>query len=105
MRGPGLDVGVLGVLPVRPAQLDTPEAVGAWLHSVGSAERSRQVGAMSREKLAGFVSLLDATTGPDLLGSVDPDLATRIVGSADAAHAARWLETIETDEPPKSFGA
>nr|WP_319436623.1 magnesium transporter [Mycobacterium sp. RTGN5] len=97
MKGLGHDVGVLGVLPVRPAQLDSPEAVNAWLYSVGSAERSRQVGAMSREKLTNFVALLDAATGPELLRSVDPGLATRIVGSADAAQAARWLESIETD--------
>ncbi len=98
MKGPGLEVGVLGVLPVRAAQLDSAEAVETWLRSVGSVERSRQVGAMSREKLAGFVSLLDAATGPELLGSVDPDLATHIVGSADTAQSARWLETIGTDE-------
>ncbi|MBB3752939.1 magnesium transporter [Mycolicibacterium sp. BK634] len=98
MKGPGLDVGVLGVLPVRAAQLDSPDAVDGWLRSVGSMERTRQVGAMSREKLAGFVALLTAATGPELLGSVDPDLATRIVQAADTAQAARWLETIETDE-------
>ncbi|NTY58940.1 magnesium transporter [Mycolicibacterium sphagni] len=98
MKGPGLDAGVLGVLPVRADRLDSPEAVDEWLRSVGSVERSRQVGTMSREKLAGFVSLLDGATGPELLGSVDPDLATRIVGSADTAQSARWLETVGTDE-------
>jgi magnesium transporter len=98
MKGPGLDVGVLGVLPVRAAQLDSPEAIDDWLRSVGSVERSRQVGAMSREKLSGFVSLLNAATGPELLGSVDSDLATRIVQSADSGQSARWLESIETDE-------
>ncbi|BBY66591.1 magnesium transporter [Mycolicibacterium helvum] len=98
MKSPGLDVGVLGVLPVRAAQLDSPEAVDAWLRSAGSVERSRQVGAMSRARLTSFVSLLDATTGPELLGSIDTDLATRIVGAADTAQAARWMKAIETDE-------
>ncbi|MCX2930273.1 magnesium transporter [Mycobacterium sp. CVI_P3] len=98
MQGSGVDVGVLGVLPVRATQLDSASAVDQWLRSVGSVERSRQVGAMSRDKLAGFVSLLDSRTGPDLIGTVDPDLATRIVQSADAAQSARWLEAIESDE-------
>jgi magnesium transporter len=98
MQGLGLDVGVLGVLPVRADRLDSAMAVDEWLHSVGSVERCRQVGAMSREKLARFVSLLTAETGPELLGSVDSDLATRIVQAADTAQSARWLEAIETDE-------
>ncbi|GAY18320.1 magnesium transporter [Mycobacterium sp. shizuoka-1] len=97
MRGLGLDVGVLGVLPVRAGELNSPEAVGQWLRSVGSVERSRQVGAISREKLTTFVSLLDAETGPELLGSVDADLAHRIVQAADTAQSARWLATIDTD--------
>src|SRR5262249_27295752 len=65
---------------------------------VGSVERTRQVGAMSREKLTRFVTLLNAETGPELLGSIDPDLAARIVHSADNAQSARWLEAIDTDE-------
>ncbi|MCV7179989.1 magnesium transporter [Mycolicibacterium sphagni] len=98
MKGPGLDVGVLGVLPVRADHLDSPAAVDEWLRSAGSVERIRQVGAMSRDKLARFVSLLDASTGAELLGSVDPDLATRIVRAAEVTQSARWLEALETDE-------
>ncbi|MGY4708654.1 magnesium transporter [Mycolicibacterium sp. CBM1] len=97
MKSPGLNIGVLEVLPVRATELDSADAVEAWLRSAGSVERIRQVGAMSREKLAGFASLLSATSARELLGSVDPDLATRIVQAADTARAARWLEAIETD--------
>ena len=99
MKGPGLDVGVLGVLPVRAAQLDSADAVDEWLRSVGSVERSRQVGAMSREKLAGFVSLLD---------SDDRSRAARLgrlriwrPGSCSRRTPRSrlgWLETIETDD-------
>ncbi|TGD90399.1 magnesium transporter [Mycolicibacterium sp. CH28] len=98
MRGPGVDIGVLGVLPVRAAELDSALAVDQWLRSVGSAERSRQVDSMAKAKLARFVSLLDSATGPELLGSVDGDLATRIIRSADIGQSARWLEALECDD-------
>lgn len=97
MKGLGSNLGVLGVLPIRAAELDSALAVDQWLRSVGSAERSRQIDAMSRRQLADFVTLLDAQTGPELLGSVDPDLATRITQSAGIAQSARWLENMDCD--------
>lgn len=98
MNWRSVDLGVLGVLPVRAAELDSPEAVRDWLRTAGSAERTRQVSAMSKDKLATFVSRLDSVTGPELLGSLDPELAARLAKSAGIAPAARWLEAIDPDK-------
>ncbi|EHB50516.1 MgtE intracellular region [Mycolicibacterium rhodesiae JS60] len=94
MWGPGLDVGVLGVLPVRAAQLDSPEAVDEWLRRAGSVERIRQVTEMSREMLARFVRLLTAVTGPELLGSVDTDEAAEILRRLTNSAREKLLDQI-----------
>jgi magnesium transporter len=39
MTGSGVDVGVLGILPLRARALDSPQAVQQWLRSAGPAER------------------------------------------------------------------
>ena len=98
MNQPGVDLGVLGVLPIRAAELDSPEAIAQWLGSAGASERSRQLSSMSRDKLSHFVALLDSDTGPELLGSVDPDLAARVAQSAGVAQAAGWLEALDPDQ-------
>ena len=98
MNQPGVDLGVLGVLPIRAAELDSPEAIAQWLGSAGASERSRQLSSMSRDKLAHFVALLDSDTGPELLGSVDPDLAARVAQSAGVAQAAGWLEALDPEQ-------
>ena len=67
MNRSSAELGVLGVLTIRAAELDSPEAIAEWLRAAGTAERSRQVSAMSKDKLAHFVSLLDSGTGPELL--------------------------------------
>ncbi|CAN5344314.1 hypothetical protein BH09ACT8_BH09ACT8_30390 [soil metagenome] len=90
MRGSGVDVGPLGILPIRASALRTPETVNRWLASVGPAERGRQVAAMSKAQLAHFVILLDTSAGGDLLGSIDADLAARVIRSADSAQAQRF---------------
>ncbi len=97
MDRPGVDVSVLGVLPIRATELSSADAVEQWLRSAGSAERSRQLAPMSRDELADFVSLLNSTTGPELLGSVDPDLAAEVVRSTSVAQAAGWLEKVDPD--------
>ncbi len=97
MNRPGVDVSVLGVLPIRATELDSVEAVGQWLRSAGSAERSRQLAGMSDDRQADFVSLLDSVTGPELLGSVDPDLAAGLVGATGVAQAAQWLAGVDPD--------
>ncbi|MCB0931502.1 MAG: magnesium transporter [Mycobacterium sp.] len=98
MNRSSAELGVLGVLTIRAAELDSPEAIAEWLRAAGTAERSRQVSAMSKDKLAHFVSLLDSGTGPELLGSVDPDLAARMVQSAGVGQSAWWLEALDPDQ-------
>ena len=98
MNQPGVDLGVLGVLPIRAAELDSPEAIAQWLGSAGASERSRQLSSMSRDKLSHFVALLDSETGPELLGSIDPDLAARVAQSAGVVPAAGWLEALDPDQ-------
>ena len=91
-----LDLGVLDVLPIRAAELDSPEAIEQWLRSAGSAERSRQVSSMSK-RLARFVALLDHATGPEVLASVDPDVAVRMLKAAGPDQGAQWLQDIDPD--------
>ncbi len=93
-----IDISVLSVLPVRATELDSVEAVEQWLQSAGSAERSRQVAAMSKDKLADFVALLTPVTGPELLGSVDPNLAALAVQSSGTTQSAQWLRDIDPDQ-------
>ena len=98
MTRKNVDFSVLSVLPVRATELDSVEAVDEWLQSAGSAERSRQVAAMSKDKLAKFVSLLTPVTGPELLGSVDPNLAALIVQATGTAQSAQWLGDVDPDQ-------
>jgi len=93
-----IDISVLSVLPVRATELDSVEAVEQWLQSAGSAERSRQVAAMSKDKLADFVALLTPVTGPELLGSVDPNLAALAVQSSGTTQSAQWLRDVDPDQ-------
>jgi len=93
-----IDISVLSVLPVRATELDSVEAVDQWLQSAGSAERSRHVAAMSKDKLADFVALLTPVTGPELLGSVDPNLAALAVQSSGTTQSAQWLRDIDPDQ-------
>lgn len=97
MNRRNIDFSVLSVLPVRATELDSVDAVDQWLQSAGSAERSRQVAAMSKDKLADFVSLLTPVTGPELLGSVDPNLAALIVQSTGTIQSAHWLRDVDPD--------
>ena len=101
MTRKNVDFSVLSVLPVRATELDSVEAVDEWLQSAGSAERSRQVAAMSKDKLAKFVSLLTPVTGPELLGSVDPNLAALIVQATGTAQSAQWLGDVDPDQGAK----
>ncbi len=98
MTRSGVDLGVLSILPLRASALDSPEAIQEWLRSAGPAERSRQVGAMSKAQVARFAALLDATTGPELLGSIDVDLAARVIRSADPARAGAFIDAMDSDE-------
>lgn len=98
MRGFGVDVGPLGVLPIQAAALDTPAAVTQWLGSVGPSERSRQIAAMSKSQLTRFTTLLDAESGADLLGSIDVDLAARVVRASETVRAAGFLDGLAYDD-------
>ena len=53
---------------------------------------------MSKDKLAKFVSLLTPVTGPELLGSVDPNLAALIVQATGTAQSAQWLGDVDPDQ-------
>ncbi|MEE6165737.1 magnesium transporter [Mycolicibacterium sp. 120322] len=98
MTRSGVDLGVLSILPLRASALDSPEAIQEWLRSAGPAERSRQVGAMSKTQVARFAALLDATTGPELLRSIDVDLAARVIRSADLVQAGTFIAAMDSDE-------
>jgi magnesium transporter len=98
MTGSGVDLGVLGILPLRASALDSPQAVQQWLRSAGPTERSRQIGAMSKTQIARLTSLLDSTTGPELLGSIDVDLAAQVIRSADLEQAGRFIDAMDSDD-------
>ncbi|OAT68374.1 magnesium transporter [Mycobacteroides immunogenum] len=92
-----MNVGVLGVLPVRAEALNSVDAVSEWLSSAGTAERGRMVASMSKEQLAHFVSLLSSSTGRDLLGSIDADAAARLVRAAGVQRSRELIEALDYD--------
>ncbi|MEC4841156.1 hypothetical protein R2360_17155 [Mycobacteroides chelonae] len=92
-----MDLGVLGVLPVRASALNSARAVSEWLRLAGTAERSRMVAQMSKEQIVHLVSLLDEQTGPELLGSLDAHAAAQVVRAAGVERCGPFFEALDYD--------
>ncbi|WP_234796013.1 magnesium transporter [Mycobacteroides chelonae] len=97
MSKSNMDLGVLGVLPVRASALNSARAVSEWLRLAGTAERSRMVAQMSKEQIVHLVSLLDEQTGPELLGSLDAHAAAQVVRAAGVERCGRFFEALDYD--------
>lgn len=81
-----------------PALLETSDDIQRWLENTSRAERSRRVAALSKSQLAAFALLLSARSGPEVLRSVDADLAGKVLRAGAARHSARLLEAMDLDD-------
>lgn len=77
--------------------LDSPQALRQWLQAVAPAERSRQVGELSKGEIARFATLLGPTTGAEVLRSINADVAADVLNAVDQRGAARLIEGLDYD--------
>lgn len=89
----GQDIGNLR----QAIATNSAKAVAAWLaHVTEPIERERQVAGLSTSGRRRLGELLDPTTGAELLGTIEEDLAATLLKSTPAPAAAALLGAIDT---------
>jgi magnesium transporter len=76
----------------------TPKAVKHWLQVVEDpAEREHQLARLSSADWQRFGDLLDSETGPDVIESIDADLAADALRAMQVPRAAAILDAVDSD--------
>ena len=83
--------------PQQIDDLNSSQDVRRWLRDVTPADRSREIGGLSKGELARFANLLGPDTGAEVLRSIDVRLAGDLVTALDPASAAHVIEAVDFD--------
>lgn len=79
--------------------IGTPKAVDLWFDLVTNVQdRARELAALSHDELDKLGALLDSTTGAELFGSVDANLAAKALQAMDPHQGAPMLNALHSDQ-------
>ena len=79
--------------------IGTPKAVDLWLDVVTNMQdRARELAALSHSELDKLGKLLNDTTGAELFGSVDSNLAAKALQAMDPRRAGPILSALHSDQ-------